>query len=199
MIDNFERIAPLLDFKSPDDYYFIQIIKRRKDNPEMTQSTHKVCSFTITSVEKLWKMKDDIVNICKAIKGRAYLNLNKKSFYKSTMFMLTELAKGISCGQLRNDHLFDSASGSVNAPDASKVWILDIDDPEWYDINIVELRDILSKIEPLEKNKILTTIPTKNGCHILTTPFNLASFTALKPEWKDVGIHKNNPTLLYCV
>lgn len=199
MINNFELIAPLLKFDSLDDYYFAQILKRRKDNPGMPSDRQKLCTFNITSLDKFWKMQEDTTRICDATNARAYINLNKKSFRKSTMYMLSELATNISNDNFRNDQLFDSASGSVNAPDASKVWILDIDSHDWYDKNIGELSKVLSKIEPLGTLKIITTIPTKNGCHILTSPFNLKAFSDIKPEWfRSIAIHKNNPTILYC-
>jgi hypothetical protein len=36
----------------------------------------------------------------------------------------------------------------------------------------------------------------KNGVHLITTPFNLQQF---KEEYQDIDVHKNNPTLLYCL
>lgn len=197
-MDNFDIIDPLLEFDSPDDYYFVQILKRKKDSQNMTGNTFKVCTFNITSIEKFWRMREDIISICKSVNARAYINLNKKSFRKSSLYMLSELAKNISNDSFRNDQLFDSASGSVNSPSASKVWIIDVDDINWYDKNIGELNEVLSKIEPLDIPKIIRTVPTKNGCHILTRPFNLKAFSDIKPEWKGIDIHKNNPTILYC-
>ncbi len=35
MINNIEIIKSLLKFESPDEFYFLQIIKRKKDNPEI--------------------------------------------------------------------------------------------------------------------------------------------------------------------
>jgi len=43
-------------------------------------------------------------------------------------------------------------------------------------------------------SKIYTQIPTKNGYHIITKPFNLKQF---KDKYPDIDVHKNNPTILY--
>lgn len=42
--------------------------------------------------------------------------------------------------------------------------------------------------------KIYDYIPTKNGYHIITKPFNLKQF---KDKYPDIDVHKNNPTILY--
>jgi hypothetical protein len=42
--------------------------------------------------------------------------------------------------------------------------------------------------------KILASIPSKSGIHIITNPFNLAEFTKAFPS---IEVHKNNPTNLY--
>ena len=48
--------------------------------------------------------------------------------------------------------------------------------------------------EVAAKDKIIATIPTLHGYHVITRPFDLLSFSRLKPE---IVVHKNNPTLLY--
>ena len=45
-------------------------------------------------------------------------------------------------------------------------------------------------------SKFIAEIPTKSGCHLITTPFNLQQF---KEKYPDIDVHKNNPTLLYCL
>ena len=41
---------------------------------------------------------------------------------------------------------------------------------------------------------MIAYIPTKNGYHIITKPFNLKQF---KDKYSDIDVHKNNPTILY--
>lgn len=44
MVDNFELIRTLLKFESKDDFYFIQILQRSKDNPEIGANNRLVKS-----------------------------------------------------------------------------------------------------------------------------------------------------------
>jgi hypothetical protein len=37
-------------------------------------------------------------------------------------------------------------------------------------------------------------VPTKNGIHLITNPFNLNAF---KFGFPNIDVHKNNPTILY--
>lgn len=34
MVDNYELLKPFMVFDDPEKFYFLQVIKRRKDNPE---------------------------------------------------------------------------------------------------------------------------------------------------------------------
>ena len=43
-------------------------------------------------------------------------------------------------------------------------------------------------------SKIYAIIPTKNGHHIITKPFDVRNFSS---QYPDIEIHKNNPTILY--
>ena len=58
---------------------------------------------------------------------------------------------------------------------------------------IRELGAILTDLKPIGE-KIIASIPTKNGVHIITKPFDLQAF---KEIFTQMEIHKNNPTLLY--
>lgn len=41
---------------------------------------------------------------------------------------------------------------------------------------------------------LFAEIPTMNGCHLITKPFNLQKF---KEKFPKIDVHKNNPTVLY--
>ena len=60
MRNNFEQIRNILKFE--DDYfYFIQIIQRKKENPELGSSNRVIRSYNISSLEKFDKDKDEIM------------------------------------------------------------------------------------------------------------------------------------------
>lgn len=86
-IDNFDRIEKYLEFKNPDDdFYFVQIIKRRKDNPNDDKregNYHNrswyLGSYKITSADQLMQLKPEITSICDKNNARAYICVNARS------------------------------------------------------------------------------------------------------------------------
>lgn len=55
---------------------------------------------------------------------------------------------------------------------------------------------VIAEIEslPPDGTKLIKTISTQNGKHIITKPFRLDAF---KKTFPDIDVHKNNPTVLY--
>lgn len=80
MVDNFELIRTLLKFESKDDFYFIQILQRPKDNPEIGASNRLVKSYYIRSLEYFNSKKNEIKQVCELYKARAYIHLTKRSY-----------------------------------------------------------------------------------------------------------------------
>jgi hypothetical protein len=85
-IDNFDKVAKLMDFGSDDDFYFVQIIKRYKDNPHADKSKGNyndgawyLNSWRIRSVDELMKLKPEIIKIAEANNARAYVTINPRS------------------------------------------------------------------------------------------------------------------------
>ena len=61
MIDNFEIIKKFLKEHSlmeKNDFYFLQVIRRKKDNPEMTQHEFNIDNFYLNSFEDFDKKKE---------------------------------------------------------------------------------------------------------------------------------------------
>ena len=44
-INNLNLIKPLLKWEDPNDFYFIQILKRKKDNPECAEKNYEYLNF----------------------------------------------------------------------------------------------------------------------------------------------------------
>ena len=47
-----------------DYFYFIQIIQRKKENPDLGSSNRVIRSYMIGSMEKFDKHKDEIITMC---------------------------------------------------------------------------------------------------------------------------------------
>ena len=77
MRDNFHIIEHLLDFKEPNTFYFIQILKRRKDNPGLKTDVQTIDNLYIYTPEDLNKLREKIVERCTKNNARAYINLNR--------------------------------------------------------------------------------------------------------------------------
>lgn len=85
-IDNFDKISKILEFNSPDDFYFVQIIKRFKDNPNDNRSIGNyhggawyIQGFRVHSVDELLSLKPKIIDLCEKNNARAYITVNNRS------------------------------------------------------------------------------------------------------------------------
>ena len=94
LVDNFDLVKNMLSFKSDDDFYFVQITKRVKDNPndDRTQGNYHARSwylkgYRIRSVDELLKLKPEIIKICNDNNARAYITINSRSEQETNDFI----------------------------------------------------------------------------------------------------------------
>lgn len=218
MIDNFEQIETLLSFDDPDLFYHLQIIRRGKDHPNLVAANRTIKTYYIDNNEKLSKIKQEIIDLCEYFGARAYINLAPKSYRKCTMQCISDMAMRAKDGDFKKIYkCWNTVVGYVKSEDPH--WIVDIDIPNNKDsketiyygngiVSRIKIMDIENYIEyecepfnashkgsiAIYNSKIYTQIPTKNGYHIITKPFNLKQF---KDKYPDIDVHKNNPTILY--
>lgn len=190
MVDNFEQITKLLTFDSSDDFYYCNIIKRRKENPNLKTNHSDIKSYIITSTDYLESKKDEIKNLCKFNNARAYINVNKKSFEKCAYNSMKKLSDLLLAKSYKSvSRLFDSVVASTQS--SEKIWLIDIDDMDFP--SPLMMAHIEHGCKPYG-DKIIGVIKTVNGCHLLTKPFNVNQFRGKYPE---VDLKKNSPTLLF--
>lgn len=193
-INNFDQISKLLTFNSKDEFYFVQIIQRKKDNKGIQGSNNKnrlMKAYYITSVEKLLKLKDEMIFFANHFNARVGINLNKRSFEKTAFNTLQKIAHQMHNRDFKSVRAsYNSACGIHNAVD-DKLWILDVDEVGRQSNDIILFAE--RECQP-EGNKFVTIIPSKSGYHIIMKPFDLSKFGKKFP---DIEIHKNNPTNLY--
>jgi hypothetical protein len=95
IVDNFDLVKNYMTFDSPDDVYFVQVIKRWKDNkdkPDAWQwkmagkakgSYHSGAEYLdyyiVHSPQELDKIKDDIIKSASYNNARAYISINSRS------------------------------------------------------------------------------------------------------------------------
>ncbi len=208
IIDNFDKIKTFMNFESEDDFYFCQLMKRKKDDVLGKWKTDCnniiVGHYYFRSLEGFDRMADTIRNICNAENARAYIHLNKRSFKKCSMKLISTVTTNIETeNYMGNRGAFDSVCGKY-PNDKNKKWLYDYDGDK---INLRIFRnaldEILPNINPKENGtKILGILPTANGWHIILKPFDLMTFNKEIKERFGIDIKKedfkkDSPTLLY--
>ena len=210
MVDNFELIKPLLSFDKHGDFYFLQILQRKKDGCNVPNSSDNqrrlVKDYHITSTEKLDSLRDEIIASCNETGARAYIRLNKRNYRTVSMAFAEEtLMKARTNQEFGNTfNEINSVIGRYPEPGkGNKTWIVDIDNTN-VDSNLVkDIKDIIvNYCQPFDVEKIVAVIPTKSGVHLITRPFNQETFYRMFSQLKlsnenEVSIKKDNPTVLY--
>lgn len=197
MIDNLELIKPLLNYEKPGDFYMLYVLKRKKDQPEGERDNHQsvrtIKSYCIESVAHLEKRYDEIKQLCEMFKARAYIHVQKQNHFDVSLNMMVALAQRIQDGNTNQKGLFDSVVGQIKTQE--KRWIVDIDTKD--ENALLKIMRLVNALRP-EGNKIYSTIPTKNGYHLITGRFDVLEFNKVMKLQGDVpDIQKKNPTLLY--
>lgn len=196
MVDNFNLIAEIIRKKSLNsgDFFFLEILKRKKDNPLLSKHVVMIDNWHIRSADDLLEKKDSIVEQCNLNNARAYIRLNKRSEEKVALETLKLVAVNISNKNYNIKSCYHSACGQCSS-DPEKTWIIDLD---WNEIDFpVEkfIEDIAVLKRAVGMDDTTYVIPTKNGCHVITRPFHLDKFNKL--GYNKISMHKDNPTILY--
>lgn len=194
IVDNFDLIIPFLKFESEDDFYYLQILQRKKENPQLGSNSRVIKSYYIKSVEHLLKLKDEIVGLCTYFNARASMRLNKRSFEKVAYKVLINIANSMANREFEFIKAsYDRACG-LGHNDKVKKWIFDIDNKDTTDSEYLEkLKTVINRAMPVG-DKVLAYIPSKSGYHVITSAFDSREF---QKEFPDIDIHRDNPTNLY--
>lgn len=192
MIDVFEKIKPLLVFESEDDFYYLQILQRKKENPEIGSNSRVIKNYYIGSFDYLEKRYDEIKSLCNQFNARAMLRLNKRSYSKVAFKTMQNIANSMANGEYSFiKKSYDRACGNGHN-DKLKTWIIDLDGN--FDESYLEaMVQFIDDCQP-QGNKLVIQLPTKNGIHLITKPFDLRDF---KNKYPEIDIHKDNPVNLY--
>ena len=194
-VDNFDLIKKHIHSTDSNEFYMLQIMRRTKDQKGY-DGKHKqsiIKSYFISSVEYLDSKRDEIVGLCEMFNARAYINLNKKAYKQVSLKALEILAGKIAHEEYDIRSLFESACGQTGACDGQKTWIVDFDSKDLGELD--RIKNIINSIDPKGVDKIVETIPTRHGYHLITRPFNKKAFYEMYNE--KIDIHDNNPTILY--
>lgn len=195
MIDNLKLVIPLLTFDSSDDFYYLQILQRKKENDEIGSNSRIIKNYYIGSVKYLEDKYEEIKGLCDYFNARAYIRLNKRSYKQVAFKALSKLSDTM----LNKDYVscsrsYDKVVGALHNEKNDKRWIVDVDSKN---CSLGSICDDIDSVEPnIEGTRIKKILPSKNGYHIICNPFNLQQFSYTVSK-QLVEIHKDNPTNLY--
>lgn len=197
--DNLELIKPLLNFNDEGYFYVIYIMTRNKDlgitTPEKAQKNRVIKEYYIESFEYLDRKYSEIKKLCECFNARAYINLNRINKQKLGLELLDQLVIKLKHNDSNYLNLLSKAIG--NSKTDNRVWVVDIDTKDYNLLEVAKL--IINNIRSVKgESKVITTVPTVSGYHLLTKPFDLKQFNeeCISKGFK-VDVQKNNPTLLY--
>ena len=197
MVNNLNTILELLEFESEDDFYFLQILKRKKEHPELGSNSYVVKTYQITSKESLQRYMPEIICLCDFHNARAGINLNKRSFEKTHLKVIQRLVNQLENKDHRSARKAYNSVCGLHSNAKEKRWIIDIDSKDENERS--HSSGIMLMCDP-PGTKVLRTIETKNGFHQITKPFNVAQFKEYFKQQNNYelpDIHKDNPTILY--
>lgn len=199
-LDNLELIKPLLEDNS-DYFYVLTVMVRNKDHglsaPERAQKHRVVKEYYIESIEYLERKYQEIKKLCQVFNARAYINLNRKNKKSLGLEIMSQTLEKLKSDSDNYLNIMSKSVGNLKTDSEYRRWILDIDSKDEEIIN--QYLSILDSVNPIGKSKYVAKIPTINGVHIISKPFDLADF-AKKVERENlprIDVQKNNSTLLY--
>lgn len=210
MINNIELIKPLLLFPDEDTFYKVEIMQRRKENPDLSSNSKLVKVYFINSIEKLETiLEKEIIPICDALNARAYIYLNSRSYEKVAFAALKQMVDCMMTHDYKSaKRAYNAACGKTCNGGEFKKWLFDVD---------VKRQDVVDELKKqIERvgGKVYANIPTKNGLHVISSVFNLHTFginilALLNDKTCDekqkeiydiiagIDIQKDNGTILY--
>lgn len=198
-VDNFEAFKKMMRFDNDEEFYFLQILTRKKDGHTESgingnNSNRLVKFYCIHSIEELDKKKNEIIALCKTFNARAYIHPTRRNDNDIADEVL-KLTTDTYLDRTRRHKMKAIYSRACGIKDAKedRMWVVDIDTKDTAEVE--KYKSIINDCRPLG-DKIVNVLPTKNGYHIICRPFDLKSFKL--NGGSDIDVHKNNPTLLYC-
>lgn len=201
IIDNFELFKSWFDkLEKPEEFYFVQIIQRKKDGnelPSYTSGARTLRSFYFFDLEHFEREEKHIKEICDNNNARAYFWVNVRNTKEIAFACVKQFIELIEQGNTNQGlAVWNRACGANRAKGHDKLWIVDIDKDHLEHKQAITT--VLMSCKGAE-SRLHYIIPTLHGEHWLCNGFCTSEFcrTLLAKNLPVPDIHKNNPTLLY--
>ena len=203
VVDNFKLIREFMEFDSEDQFYFLQILQRKKDGPGTNgtvsgtnNKARAIKSYCVTSKEMLGRIELEVKHLCEYFNARAYFYPARRSFQKVALKTMVDLANNIASGNFSHAKTdYWSACGQTSI---EKFYLVDVDENHYNPEDLVKIRTCIEEEVNSGMNfgrRIRLKVPTKHGIHFICYPFDVKVFS---DKWPDIDVHKSNPTVLFC-
>ena len=189
-IDNFDILMKHMDFIDVNDRYIVHVMRRPKDCKALanqlgaSEAQRLIRTYYIDNLDYLKAKIPAIKELCRSCNARAYLIAAPKDNFDCLMNLGQKILETIRNKNysVKPEHLLRQAY-CENHKSRKKQWIIDLDNDEmhgWTKDEVIALikaiihEDCKHGEEEAEKicNEIYD-VPTRNGFHIITPPFNL--------------------------
>jgi len=203
-VDNFNLLRPRLHLLQNGDFYPIIILKRKKDNPDMSKQCQVLYRTNIYNIDDYISEKTKIINICHQNNARAYIKVNRRNDREvSATLVKYVLEKHLNSQYDAMRNAYDHVVGTT-AVHNNKYYHIDVDSLRPIDIDNETVSNIINKLIEFKNNGLMANgdiirVPTKNGLHILAPAFNVDKFEkeVEKNKITTWSINKDAETLLY--
>lgn len=202
LIDNFDKVKNILKFDDSDKFYFVQIIKRFKDNPNMDKSGNYhaggeyLDSWKIFSYDELDALKPEIIRLCTKYNARAYITINPRSNIQIKSYLST-FRKRFKPTDPRYIHAEEILAGQTKSHwDDRPVLFLDIDTKDknvWDGVD-----DILNRFNITELFRYTTpsgglhiVLPDKASVYMRDVKHLLSKFDNYRNKGRLATVHPN--------
>lgn len=197
-IDNFEVLMQHMDFIDKNDRYIVHILRRPKDCKALTntlgsnEAQRLIRTYYIDNIDYFKSKISAIKELCQSCHARAYLIVSPKDNFDCLLNLGKKLLETIQMQNysVKPEHLLRQAY-CENHKSRRKQWVIDLDNDSmverWVEVNFggksfrervwtVDdvfnlVRELVAKAE--KKPDDVYKIPTRNGWHIITPPFNV--------------------------
>ena len=195
-----EQGLPLQQKDSGDSFFVVMLLRRGKDHPNLSAANYTFKNYYIDSIEKLQKVKTEIITCCDMFGLRAYVSVNLKSKEAFTKNCALAFSQNI----VNNDYkkpwsIVSHVFGKLGSKSQDR-WVVDVDEVDTVlDKQVSLITQQIRKCESKYSDPIITAVKTRSGLHIITHPFNLQKFNQYCQEERIIApdVHKNHITLLY--
>ena len=201
-MNNFDQIRGMLDFSIAGTFYFLQILKRRKDNPELGKDMIHIADYYIDSLAKYDDLKPMIIRQCEAENARAYFRLNRRDEKRVASEALKLMVEYVLSENYKPAKSVYASCAGKYPSEKNKTWIVDLDwdgipqgfTKEIYIDSVIFSIETITKSHKPDAVQNITRIQTMNGMHLIVSPFRLDEF---EKHWPKIDVYKDNPTCFY--